>query len=199
MVSPLSSPAMPAIQHCYLLFYLYTDIRVWGSRGLIDHIRILPFQSHFSSFLGSGGCLGTIMFQVSLGAWQKWRCSDAASYGTQQAEHLGPDIPFEYPEMLSSLLSCGLSIQQTPIPVKAIQMIGLKWEQDILKPRSHWPDIHGSCIVHSLLCPRALWVSFSIYIMDLSVQGRSLCAYPEISTMGSCSLWPSRQDSSKHH
>lgn len=64
MVSLLSSPAMPTIQHYYLLFYLYKDVRVWGSRGLTNHIRILPFQLCFSSLLGFGGCLVIIMSQV---------------------------------------------------------------------------------------------------------------------------------------
>lgn len=69
MVSLLSSPAMPSIQHYCLLFYLYRDIRVLHSRGLIDHIRILLFQMHFSSFLGSGGYFGIIISQVP-----SWRC-----------------------------------------------------------------------------------------------------------------------------
>lgn len=52
--------------------------------------------------------------------------NDAASYRTQQAEHLRPDIPFEYIQMLSFSLSCGLGIQQTPTPVKTVQVTGLK-------------------------------------------------------------------------
>lgn len=66
MVLLLSSPAMPSIQHYCLLFYLYRDIRALHSRGLIDHIRILLFQMHFSSFLGSGGYFGMMV--------PSWRC-----------------------------------------------------------------------------------------------------------------------------
>lgn len=69
MVSLLSSPAMPSILLYCLLFYLYRDIRVLHSRRLIDHIRILPFQMHFISFLESGGYFGILTSQVP-----PWRC-----------------------------------------------------------------------------------------------------------------------------
>lgn len=73
MVRLLSSPAMQTIQHYNLLFYWYTDIRVWGKRASIDHIRILPFQLYSSSLLFFGGFLeqnwGATMSQVP--SWRR--------------------------------------------------------------------------------------------------------------------------------
>ena len=107
MVSLLSSPDMPTIQHYYLSFYLYTDIRVWGSRGLIDHIRILLFQLHFSSTLGFGRCLGIIMSQVPsrrcLAEMMLFRCSilqDTASRASRAWRSLWIHIDAELQSQL---------------------------------------------------------------------------------------------------
>jgi len=62
------SPALLTIKH----YYPYVSgTKITGfeiRRGPIAHIRILPFQLHFSSLLGFGGCLkknvGVLMLPV---------------------------------------------------------------------------------------------------------------------------------------
>lgn len=196
MVSLLSSPAMPSIQHYCLLFYLYRDIRVLHSRGLIDHIRILLFQMHFSSFLGSGGYFGIIISQVP-----SWRC-------------LAQKMLFKCSILQDTAIRASPAWQSLQIYIDA-ELQSHLW---LVPPTdfhlcerysSHWSQVGaGHSVAHwceLALCAPVLftlyfcflWVSFSMHVIHSSLWGLTSCAYPEVSTTGSCSLWPSRQDSSK--
>lgn len=195
MVLLFSSPAMPSVQHYCLLFYLYRDIRVLHSRGLIDHIRILPFQMHFSSFLGSGGCFGIIMPPVP-----SWRC-------------LAQKLLFRC-SILQDTASRASPVWQSlcmPIDAELQSQLCLVHPTDFPlceSYSSHWPPVGAGHSVadlptdvtwHPVLlwCPCSLWLSFSIYVIYSPVWGLTSCASPEMSTTGSCSLWPSRQDRSR--
>lgn len=205
MVRLLSSPAMQTIQHYNLLFYWYTDIRVWGKRASIDHIRILPFQLYSSSLLGFGGRLEqnwgannvSGSFMEALGR----NDADQQQHPARQSKQSPLDLVLPM-----STRRCwapphgglgGLSIRQTSTLWQLFRWLASSGSRTLGRWRPHWPDTDGSFVVHSPLCPSSLWVSF-IYSMDSSLPGLSLCACTEISTTGSCSQWPSRQDSGKN-
>lgn len=199
MVSLLSSPAMPSILLYCLLFYLYRDIRVLHSRGLIDHIRILPFQMHFISFLGSGGYFGILTSQVP-----SWRC--LAQKMLLRCSILQNTASKAPPAWQSLRIHIDAELQSQlwlvhPTDFHSCERCSNHWPQ----VGAGHPDMPTDTTWHSVLlycftplCVPSLSGSlFPFYVIYSSVWGLTSCAYPEISTTGSCSLWPSRQDNAK--